>query len=300
MKPRTLPAGPRPPPPGRCRVPRPSTAAQAVKARCGGPVHALLDPPDGADKEQHELFYAGLKSTSAALVYGPVFGPGGTGLAQLTDEDVFVELGCGLGGVLLAACAAAPQCRCVGVEIDEANVAAARKAVTNVCASGDMEAKATFDRNCGHEVVPCVPGLEVAQKCLLAVATVVYMYLGEWANLRLRSRLVRTLRPGTRVICRGFTMGTAWPVHSEAKGTDGVTTFRLYMVTASCKDDEALLADAELNRLYGGLRWLQPPPGAFHAGASCGLGGGFGGGGSDAEEQKEVKDCQVAVSGTVR
>jgi len=269
----------------------------------------------------NQLFYAGLKSTSAALVYGPVFGPGGTGLAQLTDDDVFVELGCGLGGVLLAARAAAPQCRCVGVEIDEANVAAARKAVTNVCASGDvrpievihgsidhcfnepsgdMEAKATFDRNCGHEVVPCVPGLEVAQKCLLAVATVVYMYLGEWANLRLRSRLVRTLRPGTRVICRGFTMGTAWPVHSEAKGTDGVTTFRLYMVTASCKDDEALLADAELNRLYGGLRWLQPPPGAFHAGASCGLGGGFGGGGSDAEEKKEVKDCQVAVSGTVR
>lgn len=112
--------------------------------------------------------------------------------ARVGAADVVYDLGCGDGRVLIAAAQrwGTPG---VGVELDRALVAQARSQAqaAHVAHLIDVRQGNLFD-------------------CDLQAATVVFLYLLPHLNLRLRPRLQRQLRPGSRIITRDFDFGD-WP-----------------------------------------------------------------------------------------
>jgi ubiquinone/menaquinone biosynthesis C-methylase UbiE len=114
-------------------------------------------------------------------------------VAGVSAQDVVYDLGCGDGRIVVTA-AQKYGARSVGVDIDperiqEANQNAKRAGVTGRVKfiEGDLF-KADI-----HE------------------ATVVTLYLLPEINLKLKPKLLRELKPGTRIVSHDFTMGTAWP-----------------------------------------------------------------------------------------
>ncbi|CAJ1379905.1 unnamed protein product [Effrenium voratum] len=225
-----------------------------MMVRVGGPVHRRAqDTPEVGDA----VTYAGFRETPVADILGTVFCADGGGLAALAPEDVFVDLGCGHGEVLLAANAACPRCCVVGVEMDSTACHRAQAAV----AGRDIQVLQADADECFAtplEEMTSVSGLD-PKRPLLAQATVVYLFLGEWANLRLRPRLLSALPLGARVISRSFSMGQ-WPADAEIHSKE--VTYRLYKVTEAAKQMESLASSQELEDRFG-LHWLQPPPGNY-------------------------------------
>eukprot|EP00435_Cladocopium_sp_Y103_P068474 s645_g31.t1 len=267
----SVPVGPMPPIPPLPSLRRTPAIAKAaplqVKVKLGGPVHRRgSDPSDPSNS----VSYAGFRETPIADVLGTVFRSDNGGLVQLTSQDVFVDLGCGHGEVLLAAHAAYPECRIIGVELDAATYKRAQEATvdTNIqVLHADLDSCFTLPWKalCEYEEMktaasetgkaPLDPELP-----LMSQATVVYLFLGEWANLTLRPRLMQSLPIGARIISRSFSMGHEWPADAVLRGGHEVI-YRLYQVTERVKC-KALLASTELEDRFG-LHWLQPPPGNY-------------------------------------
>lgn len=109
--------------------------------------------------------------------------------AQVKPNDVVYDLGCGDGRIVIAA-AQKFGARGVGVDLYPGHVAEARRKA----------------REAG---VPC--RVEFRQQDLfdteLAPATVVTLYLLPEANLDLRAKLLRELKPGTRIVSHAFDFG---------------------------------------------------------------------------------------------
>ena len=131
-------------------------------------------------------------------------------LANVTKNDVVYDLGCGDGRIVIAA--AKLGARGVGVDIDpqridEANAAAKKAGVTDRVRFfvGDI-----FD-----------PTLQIKD------ATVVALFLLQSMNERLRPRLQKELRPGSRIVANSFTLGDAWP----AEKTQVVDNSAIYLWT---------------------------------------------------------------------
>eukprot|EP00434_Breviolum_minutum_P020655 symbB.v1.2.018213.t1/scaffold1445.1/size118272/4 len=248
-----------PPPPPKHPWPLPrksANASMAVKVKVGGPVHRRSSA-EGYDT----VHYAGFRETPMADVLGSVFRSDHCGLVSLSAEDIFVDLGCGHGEVLLAAHGACPKCCIVGVEVDFDTYRRASDAVANTniqVLHADLDS--CFNAPWNSMVNGCQGRLPDPTRPLLSQATVVYLFLGEWANLSLRSRLLQSLPLGARIISRSFSMGHAWPADAVLRGGNNVI-YRLYRVTeqAKCK---VLLASTELEDRFG-LHWLQPPPGNY-------------------------------------
>jgi len=126
-------------------------------------------------------------------------------LAGVTSDDVVYDLGCGDGSIVITA-ARKHGARGVGVDIDpqriaEANSEARKRGLTNRVkfTIGDL-----FDAD-------------------IREATVVTLYLLPEINLRLKPKLLRDLRPGTRVVSHDFTMGRDWPPEKTVKlGNDTI------------------------------------------------------------------------------
>jgi len=114
-------------------------------------------------------------------------------LAQVTERDVVYDLGAGDGRIVIAA-AKRYGARGVGIEIDPALVRQAEAAAVDAGVA-DRVRFATQD-------------LFTAD---LSEATVVTLYLLQSINERLRPKLVRELKPGTRVVSHVFSMGPEWP-----------------------------------------------------------------------------------------
>jgi SAM-dependent methyltransferase len=117
------------------------------------------------------------------------------GLAKVTKDDVVYDLGCGDGKIVIAA-AKQFGARGVGVDIDpqriaEANAAAKTAGVTDrvTFILGDI-----FD-----------PAIRISE------ASVVMLYLLPDLNVKLRPRLWRELKPGSRVVSNSFPMGDWMP-----------------------------------------------------------------------------------------
>jgi precorrin-6B methylase 2 len=110
-------------------------------------------------------------------------------LAEVKNTDVVYDLGCGDGRIVVAA-ARDYGARGVGVDIDPARI---QEAQTNAQKAG------VADR------------VQFRQQDLfqtnLSEATVVTLYLLPNINLRLRPKLWRELKPGTRVVSHSFDMG---------------------------------------------------------------------------------------------
>lgn len=113
--------------------------------------------------------------------------------ANVKETDVVYDLGSGDGRIVITA-ARKYKARGVGIELDPELV---KKATDNAAAAG------VADR------VRFVAGnLFTAD---ISEASVVTLYLLQSINERLRPRLVRDLKPGTRVVSHVFNMGPEWP-----------------------------------------------------------------------------------------
>ncbi len=115
-------------------------------------------------------------------------------LAEVGPNDVVYDLGCGDGKIVIAA--ARRGARAVGVDIDPQRV---KEATANVKAAG-LEDKITIIHGDIFD-----PELKISD------ATVVTLYLLQSLNEKLKPRLQKELRPGTRIVSNTFTMGESWP-----------------------------------------------------------------------------------------
>lgn len=114
-------------------------------------------------------------------------------LAKVTKDDLVYDLGCGDGRIVVRA-AQRFGCRGVGVDLDPQRIVEAR---TNAKKAGvahltRFEVGDVFDFD-------------------IAPATVVTMYLLPGINLQLRPRLLKELKPGTRIVSHDFDMGDWTP-----------------------------------------------------------------------------------------
>jgi predicted RNA methylase len=113
--------------------------------------------------------------------------------AQVKATDIVYDLGSGDGRIVITA-AKKYGARGVGIELDPGLVQKARE---NAAAAG-VSGRVRF----------------VTQDLFTAdirSATVVTLYLLQSLNERLRPKLVRELKPGTRVVSHIFSMGPEWP-----------------------------------------------------------------------------------------
>jgi len=110
-------------------------------------------------------------------------------LANVGRDDVVYDLGCGDGRIVIAA-ARQFGARGVGVDIDPQRVREARE---NAQRAGVAD-RVRFLRQDLFETD-------------IREATVVTLYLLDELNMRLRPKLLRELRPGTRIVSHNFDMG---------------------------------------------------------------------------------------------
>ena len=110
-------------------------------------------------------------------------------LANVTGSDTVYDLGCGDGRIVIAA-AQEYGARGVGIDINPARIEEARANARDAGVDDRIrfEANDLFDAD-------------------IHSATVVALYLLPDVNLRLRPRLLRELKPGTRVVSHAFGMG---------------------------------------------------------------------------------------------
>ena len=130
-------------------------------------------------------------------------------LAKVSKDDVVFDLGSGDGRLVITA-AQRYGARGVGIDIDperirEATANASRAKVTGKVKfiQGDL-----FEADIGE-------------------ATVVTLYLLTELNLKLRPKLMKDLRPGTRVVSHAFAMGDWKPERSEFVNGSPVYLWRI-------------------------------------------------------------------------
>jgi trans-aconitate methyltransferase len=111
----------------------------------------------------------------------------------IKSSDVVYDLGSGDGRIVITA-ARKYGARGVGIELDPALV---KKAAENAAAAGVADRVRFVTQN-----------LFTAD---IGEASVVTLYLLQSLNERLRPKLVRELKPGTRVVSHVFNMGPEWP-----------------------------------------------------------------------------------------
>lgn len=128
-------------------------------------------------------------------------------MANVSENDVLYDLGCGDGRIVITA-AKEIGCRGVGIDIDpdriEESQANAKKA--GVEDKVEFHLMDLFDAD-------------------LSQATVVTLYLLSKVNLRLRPKLFRELRAGTRVVSHDFSMGT-WRSDKSAVVEDKLLNYK--------------------------------------------------------------------------
>ncbi len=115
------------------------------------------------------------------------------GLAQVREGDVVYDLGCGDGRIVIAA-VREHQARGVCVDIDPQRI---RESRANAVAAGVVEHIRFIEQD--------LFATEIRE------ATVVMLFLWPDVNLKLRPKLWRELRPGTRVISYIHDMGDWTP-----------------------------------------------------------------------------------------
>src|SRR5215472_7462158 len=128
-------------------------------------------------------------------------------LADVKKTDIVYDLGCGDGRIVIAA-AKSYGAHGVGIDINPERI---REATANAKKEG-VEGLVRFEQN-------------DLFKADFRDATVVTLFLLPKVNLRLRPRLLRELKPGTRVVSNTFDMGD-WKLERE-QTLDGETDYGL-------------------------------------------------------------------------
>jgi SAM-dependent methyltransferase len=141
-------------------------------------------------------------------------------LAGVTREDVVYDLGCGDGRIVIAA-AKLYGAHGVGIDIDPQRIQDANE---NARKAG-VERLVRFEQN------------DLFQADIRE-ASVVTLFLLTSVNARLRPKLLRELRPGTRVVSNTFDMGD-WKPDKEFTvdtGDEGYFSKKLYLWTIPSHD----------------------------------------------------------------
>jgi SAM-dependent methyltransferase len=110
-------------------------------------------------------------------------------IADVNPKDVVYDLGCGDGRIVIKA-VKERGARGVGVDVDPARIKESRE---NAKAAGVTDRITFVQQNLFDTDI--------------SDATVVMLYLWPEVNLRLRPRLLRELKPGTRIVSHSHTMG---------------------------------------------------------------------------------------------
>ena len=131
-------------------------------------------------------------------------------LAGVNATDVVYDLGCGDGRIVIAA-AREYGARGVGIDIDPERIQEARD---NARKAG-VEALVKFEVNDLFDTD-------------IHAATVVAIYLLPDVNLRLRPKLLKELKPGTRIVSHDFHMGDWKP--DKHQMVDASSHIYLWMV----------------------------------------------------------------------
>ena len=126
-------------------------------------------------------------------------------MADVKDGDVLYDLGSGDGRIPITA-AKRFKVRAVGIDIDPERIAEAR---ANAKAAGVTD-EVTFRQ-------------EDLFKADFSDATVVTLYLLDTLNEKLRPRLLKELKPGTRIVSHAFRMGD-WEPEQTAE-VDGRSVY---------------------------------------------------------------------------
>jgi len=124
---------------------------------------------------------------------------------KLTKNDVLYDLGCGDGRIVITA-AKEYGTRGVGIDIDPQRI---KEANENAVQAGVTD-KVTFL-------------LQDLFESDFHEATVVSLYLLPSLNLKLRPKLLKELKPGTRIVSHAFDMGD-WPPE-QTIDVDGRTVY---------------------------------------------------------------------------
>lgn len=109
-------------------------------------------------------------------------------LAQVSKEDTVYDLGCGDGRIVVAA--AKLGARGVGIDIDPQRISESNRRAQRE----NVSSKVKFIRQDFFEAD-------------ISEASVVTLYLLPSVNMKLRPKLLKGLRPGTRVVSFSFSMG---------------------------------------------------------------------------------------------
>jgi SAM-dependent methyltransferase len=133
-------------------------------------------------------------------------------LAAVKPTDVVYDLGCGDGRIVIAA-AKNYGAKGVGVDIDPERIQEAKANAK----SANVEDKVKFEEN-------------DLFKADIAQASVITLYLLPNVNERLKPKLLKELKPGTRIVSHSFDMGEWKPDREET--VDGR---RIYLWTVPSK-----------------------------------------------------------------
>lgn len=137
-------------------------------------------------------------------------------LGDVKKSDVLYDLGCGDGRIVIAA--AKLGARAVGIDINPVRIAEARE---NAKKAG-VEHLVRFEENDLFEAD-------------IHEATIVTLFLLPNINLKLKPKLMRDLKPGTRIVSNTFDMGD-WKAEKETtleddNGDDTYLSHRFYLWT---------------------------------------------------------------------
>ena len=129
-------------------------------------------------------------------------------VAKVTPNDVVYDLGCGDGRIVVAA--AKKGARAVGIDIDPQRIkeANARAQAEKVTARARFIENDLFEANIGE-------------------ATVVTLYLLPRLNEKLKPKLLKELKPGTRIVSHAFDMGDWTPEEKVSVGSSTVYLWRV-------------------------------------------------------------------------
>jgi SAM-dependent methyltransferase len=130
-------------------------------------------------------------------------------LAQVGAKDVVYDLGCGDGRIVISA-AQRFGARGVGIDIDPQRIA---EATANIRSAGVGDKVRLIEGDLFETDI--------------SEATVVTLYLLTRLNVKLRPKLLKELRPGTRVVSHAFDMGEWAP---EKKAVVGATSVFLWRI----------------------------------------------------------------------
>lgn len=130
-------------------------------------------------------------------------------LAEVTSKDIVYDLGCGDGRFVVTA-ARQFGARGVGIDIDPDRI---------------REAHELAQRTGAGDKVRFIEGdLFEAD---ISEATVVTLYLLTRLNLKLRPKLMKELKPGTRIVSHAFDMGEWKPEKTEQAGASPIYLWRI-------------------------------------------------------------------------